>query len=89
MPLLPLSLFFTLCLQHTPPFCRLQLLNKQVQGRVGGEHVHFRQEKKQEELREREGKYEREGRGNPVDEEGGAKPLLLSSTQLKTDGRMF
>lgn len=30
------------------------------------------------------------GKENPVDEgEGGAKPLLLSSSRLKTDGRMF
>lgn len=39
----------------------------------------------------REGE-KKSGRGeeNPVDEgEGGAKPLLLSSSRLKTDGRMF
>lgn len=41
------------------------------------------------EKREREKKSGR-GEGNPVDEgEGGAKPLLLSSSRLKTDGRMF
>lgn len=41
------------------------------------------------EKRERQKKSGR-GEGNPVDEgEGGAKPLLLSSSRLKTDGRMF